>query len=323
MITLPSIIDGESKDDPLVNCLRNQYRHLRKWAKRTATDALRLYDRDIHHYPVAIDLYAGRFCVHYYAQASHLAPPDELRSAVSKAIGQLFGVDEEAIYWRTRAKHKISRQYEKLNEERHFFNVAEYGISFRVNLSDYLDTGLFLDHRETRQLFAKEARGKHILNLFAYTCAFSVHAAVAGAASTTSVDMSNTYSRWGRANLDLNGIPHNHHRIIRADCLKFLDEELRSGQRYDLMIIDPPTLSRSKKMEQLFDLCVDYVQLLKRSIQLLTPQGVIYFSCNARKLAFDLSLFPQCHIQEITAQTVAMDFVRSPLHRCWRLQLNG
>ena len=139
-------------------------------------------------------------------------------------------------------------------------------MQFKINLVDYLDTGLFLDHRETRKLIASLAAGKRLLNLFAYTCSFSVHAALAGASYTKSVDLSNTYTDWGRDNFLLNSIPLTHHEIIRADCLKFVDEEIASGATYDLIVIDPPTLSRSKKMDQLFDIQQDYLYLLKGAL---------------------------------------------------------
>lgn len=204
-ISLPGIVDGEDKSSPLANRIRKNYRHIRKWAKRTITDCFRLYDREIPHYPLAIDFYAGRFCVHYFSRGrGNEEPPAVLVEETTQALKMIFGATPDTIYWRTRAKRKETRQYEKVGESKEFFTVLEYGVKFRVNLVDYLDTGLFLDHRETRQLVAALAKDKRVLNLFAYTCSFSVQAAVAGAASTKSVDMSNTYTAWGRENLMLN-----------------------------------------------------------------------------------------------------------------------
>lgn len=316
---LPEISDGEDKSCAFINCLRNQYRHLRKWAKRTITDTFRLYDREIAAYPIAIDFYAGRFCIHYFAAHKQSeAPPLELVKAVFNALHKLFGTKPDDIYWRTRAKAKPTRQHEKMANTQQFFTVLEYGVKFNVNLRDYLDTGLFLDHRETRRLVASESKGKRVLNLFAYTCAFSVHAAIAGAVFTKSVDISNTYTAWGETNFRLNGFSLKNHPIIRADCLRFLTQEFISQERYDLIIVDPPTISRSKKMERLFDIQVDYAELLLKALRLLTPSGELFFSSNARKLCFDGNYFPNYAIVEISEKTVPIDFKDRKIHRCWK-----
>jgi 23S rRNA G2069 N7-methylase RlmK/C1962 C5-methylase RlmI len=186
-----------------------------------------------------------------------------------------------------------------------------------VNLIDYLDTGLFLDHRETRQIVAKLAPGKRLLNLFAYTCSFSVHAAVAGASFTKSVDMSNTYTEWGKDNFRLNGLPLTNHPIVREDCLKFLDIE--KGTSYDLIVIDPPTLSRSKKMDQMFDIHYDYIPLLQKALRLLAPGGTLFFSTNSRKFAFDVEQFSPYSVIEISHKTLPIDFHNQKIHRCWRI----
>ncbi len=291
-VTLPIIKDSNDKSSPFKNCLRNHYRHLRKWAKRTNTDCFRLYDREVPQYPLAIDFYAGRFCIHYFSRTREQEDPlPEWIEEVNQTLFALFGTDSTLIYWRTRSKHKETRQYEKAGEFKDFFSVQEYGVTFKVNLLDYLDTGLFLDHRETRRIVASIALGRRVLNLFAYTCSFSVHAAIAGAAFTKSVDMSNTYTAWGRDNFILNSLSLKNNEIVRADCLKFLDEERRSDLKYDIIVIDPPTISRSKKMEQLFDIQTDYVLLIVKALKLLTEEGVIFFSTNSRKFIFEEALF--------------------------------
>lgn len=303
--------------------MRNNYRHIRKWAKRTQTDSFRVYDRQIKQYPVAIDFYAGRFSVHYFSkQRASAEPPPELVEEVDQALCSIFGTSSHYIYWRTRSKHKETRQYEKMSESKEFFTVYEYGIKFKINLIDYLDTGLFLDHRETRRLAASCSQGKRMLNLFAYTCSFSVHAAAAGAAFTKSVDMSNTYTAWGRENFIINSIPLENNEIVRADCLRFLDDEIRSGRKYDLIIIDPPTISRSKKMNQMFSVQEDYVSLLSKALKLLSQGGIIFFSTNARKFIFDESPFKGCAIKEITEQTIPLDFHDQKIHRCWKISLS-
>lgn len=315
-ILLPNIGDGEDKSSPFVNCIRKTYRHVRKWAKRTQTNCFRIYDRQMHHYPLAIDFYAGKYCLQYFSpDREDPEPPEEWVAEVEGVLQKLFGAHPDEIYWRSRIKRAKNQQYEKADAAKEFFSVLEYGVRFRVNLTDYLDTGLFLDHRETRQIVASHAKGKRLLNLFAYTCSFSVHAAVQGAVYTKSVDMSNTYTDWGRENFLLNGISLKNHPIVREDCLKFLDWEKES---YDVIVIDPPTLSRSKKMDQMFDVQIDYPELLRKGLGLLNPGGVLFFSTNSRKFVFNDRLFPEYVIQEISKKTLPIDFHDPKIHRCWK-----
>jgi 23S rRNA G2069 N7-methylase RlmK/C1962 C5-methylase RlmI len=314
---LPLIADEEDKSSPLKNRIRKNYRHVRKWANRTKTNCFRIYDRDIKEYPLAIDYYDGRFCVHYFTSSRESdSPRQDLYDAALNVLESLFNASTSSIFWRTRIKREKTEQYEKTSETKQFFNVLEYGVQFKVNLVDYLDTGLFLDHRETRQLVASMSSGKRLLNLFAYTCSFSVHAAVAGALFTKSVDMSNTYTEWGRDNFLLNGLSLKTNVIIREDCLKFLEEE--RGQ-YDLIVIDPPTISRSKKMDQMFDIQLDYIFLISKALKLLSPNGTLFFSTNSREFVFDESQFPKCSILEISKKTIPLDFHNQKIHRCWKI----
>lgn len=314
---LPNIQDGEDKSNPLKNRIRKNYRHLRKWAKRTETNCFRIYDRDIKEYPLAIDYYAGRFCVQFFSYDREQDDPRaELKKEVEDSLIALFGSAE--IFWRNRIKREKTEQYEKADDTNSFFEVMEYGTKFLVNLNDYLDTGLFLDHRETRQMVAKISKGKRLLNLFAYTCSFSVQAAKAGSASTTSVDLSNTYTQWGRDNFLLNDLKLDTNDVIRADCLKFLEDEVYSTTKYHIIVIDPPTISRSKKMDQMFDVQEDYPHLISQALRCLVPDGILFFSTNSRKFKFDPNLFPKWKIQEITAKTIPEDFHNMKIHRCWR-----
>lgn len=313
---LPSVVDGEDKSSPLKNRIRKNYQHIRKWAKRSQTDCFRIYDRDIKEYPVVIDFYAGCFCVQYFAYDEDHS---DLKEATVNALCSIFGTTAESIYERTRIKRTKTQQYEKLGEEKEFFTVIEYGVKFKINLLDYLDTGLFLDHRETRQLVASLSKGKRVLNLFAYTCSFSVHAALAGASFTKSVDLSNTYTAWGRENFMLNALSLKNNEIIRADCMKFLDEEILSATPYDIIIIDPPTLSRSKKMNGMFDIQQDYATLVLKALKLLSKEGIIFFSTNSRHFTFDTALFEHCCIKEISEKTIPLDFHNRKIHRCWKI----
>lgn len=316
---LPILSDGEDKSSSaLKNRIRKNYRHTRKWAKRTDTDSFRIYDREIPYCPITIDFYAGRFSIQYFCRSREQEEPSDLLIQEAEgALKELFGATDDQIYWRSRIRRRKTEQYEKFDTAKEFFTVFEYGTKFKVNLLDYLDTGLFLDHRETRHLVASLAKGKRLLNLFAYTCSFSVQAAIAGAAFTKSVDLSNTYTSWGEDNFALNNLPLRNNPIIRADCLKFLDEE---NEHYDLIVIDPPTLSRSKKMDQLFDIQQDYIPLIEKGLKLLYPGGTLFFSTNSRRFSFDESLFPNTTIREITPKVRPADFHYPRLARCWTLQ---
>ncbi|MBA2727148.1 MAG: class I SAM-dependent methyltransferase, partial [Parachlamydiaceae bacterium] len=288
-LNLPLLADGEDKNSILKNRLRKNYRHLRKWGKRTGTDCFRIYDKDIKAFPLAIDFYAGRFLIQYYSEdRDNDEPRPDLQAEAESALCGLFGISVDLIFWRVRVRRKKMEQYEKISEAGESFTVFEYGTKFKVNLVDYLDTGLFLDHRETRQRVAALSKDKRLLNLFAYTCAFSVQAAIRGAKFTKSVDLSNTYTEWGKENFLLNALPLSQNEVIRADCLKFLDEELRKGEKYDIIVIDPPTMSRSKKMDQTFDIQLDHVKFLTTAIKLLKPSGIIFFSTNSRRFKLEL-----------------------------------
>jgi len=317
---LPIIADGEDKSSAIKNRIRKNYRHVRKWAKRSFTNCFRIYDRDIKEYPLAIDFYDGRFCAGFFSYDPDCdEASSELYTEIDQAICSIFGTSRDNIYWRSRVKRRKIQQYEKVDEQEDFFTVLEYGAKFKVNLMDYLDTGLFLDHRETRRLIASIAKGKRVLNLFAYTCSFSVQAALSGASFTKSVDMSNTYTQWGRDNFILNSLSLKNNEIVRADCMKFLDDEVNKGSLFDIIIIDPPTISRSKKMDQMFDIQIDYPFLITKSLKLLSPEGVIFFSTNSRKFKLDESLFNSCSIKEITNKTIPLDFHNKKIHRCWKI----
>lgn len=308
------------KKTELAEKIEKNYTSLRTWALQSKTDCFRLYDRELVAYPLAIDYYSGRFCLHYFSPSRRDEdPPQHIVEDTEKALSTLFQIPLTALYWRTRAKQKPTRQYEKEAESKEFFITYEYGVKFKINLFDYLDTGLFLDHRETRKIVSRAAKGRRLLNLFAYTCSFSVQAAVAGAAFTKSVDMSNTYVAWGRDNFTLNSLSPKNNPIVRADCLRFLDEEIKSGMKYDVIIIDPPTISRSKKMDKMFDVQEDYICLIIKAHQLLLKEGIIFFSTNSRKFSFDANRFPGSCVIEITQETIPLDFCDKKIHRCWKI----
>jgi 23S rRNA G2069 N7-methylase RlmK/C1962 C5-methylase RlmI len=323
-IILPILLDNEDKTCPLKNRIRKNYQHIRKWAKRTLTNCFRIYDRDIKEYPLAIDFYDGKFCIHFFTfEKDSYDPPIEFCNQISQILHSLFSANTDDIFWRTRFKREKVEQYEKQSCEDDFFTVLENGAIFKVNLKDYLDTGLFLDHRTTREIVAKGASGKRILNLFSYTASFSVQAALHGAIFTKSVDMSNTYSKWARDNFQLNQLSDVKNVIVRADVQKFLEEEILTSTSYDMIVIDPPTISRSKKMEKIFDIQIDYVSIIRKALNLLSSNGVIYFSTNSRKFRFDATSFSKEIIQNITEKTIPIDFHDKKIHQCWKITKNN
>ena len=301
------------------NRLAKQARHLRKYPKRGIT-CYRLYDKDIPEIPLAVDFYDGKLHIAEYERPSDRTPAqqaDWLEFIISAGASEL-GIAPENVFLKRREKQKGTSQYEKVSDRQVEFIVRENDLNFKVNLSDYLDTGLFLDHRQTRAMFAKEAYAKRVLNLFAYTGAFSVYAANANARSVTTVDLSNTYLSWAQENFQLNGLENPRmFKFVRDDAMKFLEHH-KPGSQYDLAIVDPPTFSNSKKTEDVFDVQRDYAAMLNRLISLMSPGGVIYFSNNYRRFKFDETLI-NASCREISKQTVPDDFRNKRIHRCWRI----
>ncbi len=297
----------------LGNRLRKNVRKLKKWVKREGVTCYRLYDRDIPEVPLCIDWYDGRL---HIAEYKRRASPDGadhapwLATLVDGAAAALE-VAPERVFVKRRERQRGLSQYEKVAYGHQSFVVVEGGCRFRVNLSDYLDTGLFLDHRTTRALVAERAAGRRFLNLFAYTGSFSVYAAAAGA-ETTSVDLSNTYTAWARDNLKLNGLGDDKHRVVRADVMEWLDEQ--PAQAWDVVMVDPPTFSNSKRMDAAFDIQRDHTTLISACRRVVAPDGIIYFSSNYRKLRLEID-----RAQELTPRTIPPDFRDRRIHRCWEV----
>ncbi len=237
---------------------------------------------------------------------------------MASAAGEKLAIPPENIFLKRRRRQRGTDQYERTSEAGPRITVSEGGCKFLVNLSDYIDTGLFLDHRITRGMVRDEAAGKRMLNLFAYTGAFSVYAAAGGAVATTTVDLSNTYLDWARANFRLNEIEGDAHRFVRSDAIAFIRDHA-PGPQYDLAVVDPPTFSNSKSTESVFDIQRDYAELLAGLTKLMSPGGVIYFSTNFKRFKFDESVLPAAAPREISKQTVPEDFRNKRIHRCWRI----
>ncbi|MEG2830913.1 MAG: bifunctional 23S rRNA (guanine(2069)-N(7))-methyltransferase RlmK/23S rRNA (guanine(2445)-N(2))-methyltransferase RlmL, partial [Edwardsiella sp. (in: enterobacteria)] len=308
---------GEVAQD-YANRLRKNLKKFDKWARQEGLTCYRVYDADLPEYNVAVDRYGEKIVVQEYA------PPKSVDA--QKARQRLFdvvsvtqsvmGVSGNNLILKTRERQKGKSQYEKLAQKGEFMEVHEYGARFWVNLTDYLDSGLFIDHRIARRMLGEMSRGKDFLNLFAYTGSASVYAGLGGARSTTTVDMSRTYLEWAERNLRLNGLTGRQHRLVQADCLSYLHH---CEDKFDLIFIDPPTFSNSKRMEGTFDVQRDHLDLMRDLARILRPGGTIMFSNNKRGFKMDLAGLAQLGLQaqEITERTLSADFARNrQIHNC-------
>ncbi|WP_046168417.1 class I SAM-dependent methyltransferase [Chromobacterium vaccinii] len=303
------------------NRLAKNYKHYAKWARRQGLDAWRVYDKDVPQFPFALDIYGSRVHLQEYDTGWQMGD-DEYRAwidAVVAAIAQVTGIPAAAVTLKNRRRQKGVSQYEKVGAEGEDFIVEEFGQRFIVNLDQYLDTGLFLDHRNTRKRVREEAAGKRFLNLFAYTGSFTVYAGAGGAVSSETVDMSNTYQDWSRRNFELNGLDLGKHKLVRADVFQYLEEAVDAGKRFDLIVMDPPTFSNSKKMRDILDVQRDHVWLIDYAMALLAPGGWLYFSNNLRTFQLDDRLSQDYQIQDVSGQSVPEDFRNRKIHQCWRI----
>jgi 23S rRNA (cytosine1962-C5)-methyltransferase len=310
----------------LANRFARVHKHLRKWARRTDVSCYRLYEKDIADQPLIVDWYDGDAVVWAFPRTRNETPEQERAwlAAVVEAARAGLQLPEERVWLKRRAQQKDRQegdgQYHRLGDRRAVKPVREQGLQFEVNLSDYLDTGLFLDHRPTRARVRDESAGKAVLNLFAYTGAFTCYARAGGAARTLTVDLSNTYLEWARRNLALNAFAlDERHRLERADCLAWLGRAASVGdERFDLIVCDPPTFSNSTAMEHDFSVGRDHPWLLERCRALLAPGGVLYFSTNFRgfELTGGTAGFT---IEDITESSIPEDFRNRRIHGCWRM----
>ena len=325
------------------NRLKKNLKKLSKWARQNHITCYRVYDADLPEYAAAVDIYQGEA---YRSQLTPLAyipvgeqtwvnvqeyePPKSIDphkanqrlAELLAEIPHVLGVNREQVFLKIRRKQRSTDQYEKHGDLGKFHIIEEGGCKLLVNFEDYLDTGLFLDHRPIRLLIQQQAKDKRFLNLFAYTGTATVHAAMGGAKSTTTVDMSNTYINWAKNNMALNKST-GEHEFIQADCLEWLDHEARQPypRQYDLIFLDPPTFSNSKRMDDVFDIQNDHVQLIKNAVALLAPDGVLYFSTNFRRFKIDKQALLELTLEDITSKTIPEDFSRNPrIHYCWRIQ---
>lgn len=308
------------------NRLKKNLRNLGKWARQNGVSCYRLYDADIPEYAVAVDLYQGKdlWVVVQEYQAPKSVPEEKALLRLREALGVILDIlelPEAQLFYKMRQRQKGTAQYEKLSSQQYFHEVQENGLRFLVNFTDYLDIGIFLDHRVTRQLVGELAADSDFLNLFAYTGTATVYAARGGARTTTTVDMSNTYLDWAQRNLALNGFSGAQHQYIQADCMQWLGKAAQQPQRYGLIFLDPPSFSTSKRMTATFDVQRDHVQLLSDTLRLLTPEGSLIFSNNLRKFKLDQQALAQFVVEDITAKTIPKDFAGNQrIHQCFILK---
>ena len=305
------------------NRLQKNIKKIEKWAKQQGLDAYRLYDADLPEYNLAVDRYADHIVVQEYAAPKNIdenKARQRLLDAVNATLN-VTGIETNKLILKVRQKQKGTNQYEKLANKGEYFYVNEYGAKLWVNLTDYLDTGLFLDHRLTRKMLGEMAQGKDFLNLFAYTGSATVHAALGKAKSTTTVDMSNTYLNWAEQNLLLNDIEGKQHKLIQADCLQWLE---KCDRQFDLIFVDPPTFSNSKRMEDSWDVQRDHIKLITNLKRILRQNGTIVFSNNKRGFKMDFAKLEELGLSavEISHKTLPLDFERNKqIHNCWLVTL--
>ncbi|MFA6699906.1 MAG: bifunctional 23S rRNA (guanine(2069)-N(7))-methyltransferase RlmK/23S rRNA (guanine(2445)-N(2))-methyltransferase RlmL [Thiomicrospira sp.] len=309
------------------NRLGKNLKALKKWAGREQVSAYRVYDADMPEYALAVDYYAtleaGEWLV-----VNEYAPPKTVNAAKAKrrlyeamaVMPEVMGIPSEHIVFKVRQRQRGNSQYEKLEARKDYFTLQEGAAKLRINFTDYLDTGVFLDHRQVRDYCAKLAKGKRFLNLFCYTATATVQAAVQGASESVSVDMSKTYLYWAKHNFMTNNMPLNRHELIQADVVAWLQNP-PSMPKFDVIFLDPPSFSSSKRMEGVLDIQRDHVQLIEQAGALLAKDGVMMFSNNMQKFKLDRDNLQAWNIEDITRQTLPEDFKRSPkIHQAWLLR---
>jgi 23S rRNA (cytosine1962-C5)-methyltransferase len=300
------------------NRLEKVYRHLKKQAKRQEITCYRIYDHDLPEFPFIIEIFENKLHISEYKRR-HLMDEQEHEKWLTdcmKIIAGVLQIGEENIFLKTR-KRKEGRgsQYQKTSESKNEFIVQENGLKFIVNLSDYLDTGLFLDHRITRQMVKEQSNDKRVLNLFSYTGSFSVYAAAGNASIVVSVDLSKTYLNWSQRNMDLNFPGVANHETIHADVKQYL--KTVAEKSFDLIIMDPPTFSNSKRMEDFLDIQKDHVELINDCMSILTKDGILFFSTNYSRFQIEREKLRNSEIKDITPQSTPFDFTGKLKRQCF------
>ena len=301
----------------ILNRIEKNYRKLRPWSERNRFEAFRLYDRDIPEYPFILDVYRDYLVVYDKSNPLLDQNKDHLKPTLEAAL-KVLKISESQLVIKKRVRHEDTEQYEKLSGTGREFAVQEGAFRFRVNLWDYLDTGLFLDHRPSRYKVSKMSLDRTVLNLFCYTGSVSVAAALGGG-KVTSVDLSKTYLEWAQRNFEENKIPQTEHRFIQEDVLEYLRSP-GPRTRFDLIFLDPPTFSNSKRMKDTLDIQRDHRFLIESCLGLLQPGGLLLFSTNKRKFRLDPDLSSGAEILETTKSTIPLDFHDQQIHTSFEIR---
>jgi 23S rRNA (cytosine1962-C5)-methyltransferase len=304
------------------NRLGKNFKHYSKWARRQGIDAWRAYDRDIPQFPLAVDIYGQHCHLQEYDTGWVMedAEHDAWLDAVKQCVSQVTGIELALIGVKTRRRQRGDSQYQKTGLGGEDFVVEEFGQQFWVNMEAYLDTGLFLDHRNTRKRVREEAAGARFLNLFAYTGSFTVYAAAGGAVSSETVDLSNTYLDWASRNFVLNAVDGVRHQLIRSDVFQYLINAIALKKSFDLIVMDPPSFSNSKKMDDTLDVQRDHGWLIEQAMKLLAPGGRLYFSNNLRSFKLDPRLPILYRMEDLGPQSIPEDFRNKKIHNCYLIR---
>ncbi|MEM6687876.1 MAG: bifunctional 23S rRNA (guanine(2069)-N(7))-methyltransferase RlmK/23S rRNA (guanine(2445)-N(2))-methyltransferase RlmL [Planctomycetota bacterium] len=311
---------ADHQADLFATRLRKRAKHLRRYPTRRGITCYRIYERDIPEIPLIVDRYENHLHITEYERPHDrdVASHANWLQLMAKTAGKALGVDPIRVHLKSRRRQSGNTQHEKVNQTDHRFEIQEGGLKFLVNLKDYIDTGLFLDHRITRDMVREESPKKRVLNLFGYTGSFTVYAADGNAKSTTTVDLSSTYLNWAHDNLKLNGLDGSQHEWIASDIKTFIHDH-SDGDHYDLAVIDPPTFSNSKRTEDDWNLQNDSVPLINSVLSLMPQGGVIFFSNNFRRFKMNEADIEASQVHEISRQTVPEEFRNRRIHRCWRI----
>lgn len=300
------------------NRLEKNFKKLKPWAQRNKIEAYRLYDRDIPEFPFIVDIYKDYFLV-YDKSVESIDKDKNHLDLLLVALKELFSVDDKHLILKRRERQKGLAQYQKFSNDEDYFVVQESQGRFWINLYDYLDTGLFLDHRPMRYRIYKMSKNKKVLNLFCYTGSVSVFAALGGATQVHSVDLSNTYLDWAKENFELNGLgfsTDSKYFFHAADVLEWLKN---CNDKFDIIFLDPPTFSNSKKMNSDFEVEKDQLYLVDQCMRLLSANGILFFSNNKRKFKLNPEISSKYNVKDITADSIPMDFHDQKIHQCFEI----
>ena len=308
-----------TNNHPLSNRIRKNIKAIKSYVQKNNLTCYRLFDWDMPEYPLCIDKYENKIHVAEYKTKHPLNDHDYQiwMNESLEAIKEVFNIGDELLFVKRRERQKGDTQYEKVADTKQFDIVHENGFNFLVNMNDYLDTGLFLDHRLTRLMAMKEAQGKKVLNLFAYTGSFSVYTLAGGASHVTTVDLSNTYLNWAKENFKVNGFDPERHQFIKTDVKEWIKND--PEELFDLVILDPPTVSRSKMSKSKFDIQPDHPELIHHVLKHMSKGGILYFSTNFRDFQFQSKRIQASSIQDISFETIPDDFRNKKIHYCWKI----